>query len=480
METVKLTSSENQGSSERKLADAREAIAEFFHATDLEFIRVELWQFLKAVTTEKPFSFLGDPSTVLCLQRHLQKILKACRLLLDVAEDGGADLHVCDFQPFSHEQLEADRQYIRGIQELNDRHGGMIRRLTLAETEQPLLAIQRVFNTYGYDQWQGILEDWVEYGLSKVSICEATGECVEIIQYELLESLLEAVYLISRSDQGIPFQKRRLGKLAGSKAIIELLIAALDPILIFEVKHPAPESTEQKPYRDLLIVFADENQKTFKEHQPIVELFSMGDEKLCCSVHKLSDIHQALISGQIYFSLACTTENLVYQRSPSPLPKLLPETLERLIEQSRHGFTIGMSKARKFFEGAEYYQRVSEHALSMFMLQQAAETTFRTTAIALCGSERRTHSIRSLKRFNHRLAPQLNDIFPGGLPDEERLLQLLEDAYLKARYDAKYEVNMSDLEILFRRVSRLLNLAELDFNKKMKKIEKVGDNSKLD
>ncbi|MET7258689.1 HEPN domain-containing protein [Dyadobacter fermentans] len=467
METVNLTTSGNRDSCEQKLADARDLIAEFFHATDLEFVRIELWQFLKAVTTEKPFSFLGDPSTVLCLERHLQKIIKACRLLLDVAEEYGIGLNTSDFQPFSHAQIEADRQYMRHVRELNDRHGGMIRRLSLVETEEPLLAIKRVFNTYSYEQWQEILEDWVEYGLSKVSICEATGECVEIIQYELLESLLEAVYLISRSDQGIPFQKRRLGKLAGSKAIIELLIAALDPLLIFEVKHPAPESTEQKPYRDLLIVFADDNQKTFKEHQSIVELFSAGDEKLCCSVHKLSDIHQALTSGQVYFSFACTTENLVYQRSITPLPKMLPETLRQLIEKSRHAFIAGMSKARRFFDGAAYYQQVREYALSMFMLQQAAETTFRSTAIALYGSERRTHSIRSLKRFNHRLAPHLNDIFPGGSPDEERLLELLEDAYLGARYNPDYQVGEQDLHSISSRVLRLLELAEAVFEERM-------------
>lgn len=467
METVNLTTNENRSSTEQKVADAREAIADLFHATDLEFIRVELWQFLKAVTTEKPFSFLGDPSTVLCLERHLKKIIRACRLLLDVAEEDDIELNTSNFQPFSQAQIEADRQYMRDVRELNDRHSGMIRRLSLTETEQPLLAIKRVFNTYDYDQWQEILEDWVEYGLSKVSICEATGECAEITQYELLESLLEAVYLISRSDQKIPYQKRRLGKLAGSKAIIELLIAALDPLLIFEVKHPASQSIEQMPYWDLLIVFADDNQKSFKEHQPIVELFSAGDEKLCCSVHKLSDIHQALTSGQVYFSLACTTENLVYQRSATPLPKMLPETLGQLIEKSKRAFRVGMSKARRFFDGAAYYQQVREYALSMFMLQQGAETTFRSTAIALYGSERRTHSIRSLKRFNHRLAPQLNDIFPGGSPDEERLLELLEDAYLGARYNPDYQISEQDLHSISSRVLRLLELAEAVFEERM-------------
>ncbi|WP_229220168.1 HEPN domain-containing protein [Dyadobacter beijingensis] len=134
-----------------------------------------------------------------------------------------------------------------------------------------------------------------------------------------------------------------------------------------------------------------------------------------------------------------------------------------MIEKSKHAFATGVSKARKFFEGAQYYQQANEYALSMFMLQQAAETTFRNTAIALYGSERRTHSIRSLKRFNHRLAPQLNEIFPGGSPDEERLLQLLEDAYLGARYNPNYQVGEQDLHSISSRVFRLLELAEAVF-----------------
>jgi hypothetical protein len=128
METKNTTASESRSPNEQKLADARSLIADFFHATDLDFIRIELWHFLKAVTTEKPFSFLGDPSTVLCLERHLQKVITACRLLLDVAEDDGTDLCTGNFQPFSPAQIEADRQYMRDIRELNDRHGGMIRR----------------------------------------------------------------------------------------------------------------------------------------------------------------------------------------------------------------------------------------------------------------------------------------------------------------------------------------------------------------
>jgi len=34
-----------------------------------------------------------------------------------------------------------------------------------------------------------------------MSICEATGECNEVFQYELLEALVEAFFLILKAEQ---------------------------------------------------------------------------------------------------------------------------------------------------------------------------------------------------------------------------------------------------------------------------------------
>lgn len=204
----------------------------------------------------------------------------------------------------------------------------------------------------------------------------------------------------------------------------------------------------------------------FKELEPVIELIT-ADEKLSCSIRKLSDLRSALENGLVYFTLACTTENLIYQGKAMQLPKISPEKITQLIEKSKQDFTVGLTRARKFFYGACYYEETKEYALCMFMLQQATETIFRSVAIAFYGSEKRTHSIRSLKKFNHRLAPQLNEVFPGGSPDEERLLQLLEDAYLEARYNLQYEISKVDLDLVSSRVFRLLELAEAVFESKM-------------
>jgi hypothetical protein len=168
-----------------------------------EYFRVDLWHWLKAVNCEKPFSFRGEPSTVVTLQKQLTKIILASRLMLDVAQKLGEDISCSNFQPFSEEQITEDRQYMREIKELTAKYGGTIRRLTLSEAERPILAIRRFFNAHSLEEWSEILDEWVEYGLSKMSICEATGDCAQVFQYELLEGLLEATYLVlTRRSEG--------------------------------------------------------------------------------------------------------------------------------------------------------------------------------------------------------------------------------------------------------------------------------------
>lgn len=183
-----------------EVAQALQEILVFFQPGDLEYLRVDLWHWLKAVTGEKPFLFRGEPSTVISLWKQLTKMIDTGRLILDTTDIHQDKKRRNSFLPFSEEQIANDFQYMREIKLLTAKHNGTIRRLTLAESERPVFFIKRFFDAYSQDDWNQILEDWVEYGLSKMSICEATGECNEVQQYELLEALAEAFSLILKAE----------------------------------------------------------------------------------------------------------------------------------------------------------------------------------------------------------------------------------------------------------------------------------------
>lgn len=184
-----------------EVAQALQEMLVFFQHGDLEYLRVDLWHWLKAVTGEKPFLFRGEPSTVISLWKQLTKMIDTGRLILDTTDMNEGEKQCNSVLPFSAEHIANDFQYMREIKQLTTKYNGTIRRLTLAEAERPVLAFKRFFDAYSQDDWNQILEDWVEYGLSKMSICEATGECNEVHQYELLEALAEAFSLILEAEQ---------------------------------------------------------------------------------------------------------------------------------------------------------------------------------------------------------------------------------------------------------------------------------------
>ncbi len=441
-----------------KLKTAREIIAQIFNATNLKYMRMELWLWFKSATDSAPWSFLGNPSIVLSIKEHLMDVMTAARALLDAAEAVQTDLELDDFAPFSEAQTLADRVYMRNLGEIEETYKGKIRRLTLEETEEPLLAIKRFFIAHSFEEWTEILTQLMEYALSKTSICEATGEGIGVGQYELLEGLIEAIYLIYERDDQIPSTFKKLKKTSESSPIVDLIIASLEPEMIFQVTHPNVLQDGADTYRDLLIVLPDSNATPFQELEPVVELITAKDGRLSCSLHKASAIQQALNDGHIYYSLVCIKENLIYQNTTAKIPDLPAEKFAAVVAKGRQEFEAGMAKAHSFYAGAEKYAKSNDSAMTMFMLQQATELTFRAVALSLYGIERRTHSIKSLKKLNRRLAPQLNDIFPADTDEEERLLKVLEDAYLEARYLNGYTVAIDDLQILLIRVGQLMEI----------------------
>jgi hypothetical protein len=71
----------------------------------------------------------------------------------------------------------------------------------------------------------------------------------------------------------------------------------------------------------------------------------------------------------------------------------------------------------------------------------------------------RNHSIEVLLRYCSRFAPQLSALFPGDSGEAGRLTELLETAYLKARYTEEFIITTTELMLLNEKISRLLDLA---------------------
>src|ERR1044071_6199137 len=187
------------------------------------------------------------------------------------------------------------------------------------------------------------------------------------------------------------------GQSITTDTIIRLIVNLLKPEKIFAVDfYSLTGQTEQKS-TDLLIVIPDSCQKPFKEFETVIEACLLNDQTITFSLHQSSHLSDHLAEGHIFYSYVCREENLVYTDGKTALPKPSALIAAEVKQKATNDFESGLKKAAFFMEGAKLYQNKDE-ALTAFMLQQAAELTFRSFILALTGKEVRTHSILTFKK----------------------------------------------------------------------------------
>jgi HEPN domain-containing protein len=225
------------------------------------------------------------------------------------------------------------------------------------------------------------------------------------------------------------------------------------------LKHKDAANPATVGYIDLLIVVSCKNSVPFTELEPILEMPYVKDQLVSCSLHSEGNVLEGLRNGHIFYSLNCIPENLVYDDKTTNYPATTPEALQEVKKHVKEKFTQAFEKSQHFYESAVSLYQSHPSQIIVFMLHQAAELTYRGILQSLNGYDKKTHEIRAFKKHVRRCAPSINTVFPDNTEEEKRLLDILENAYLSARYKDYYEVCENDLSLLFKKLTQLQTAA---------------------
>ena len=107
---------------------------------------------------------------------------------------------------------------------------------------------------------------------------------------------------------------------------------------------------------------------------------------------------------------------------------------------------------------------------SAFFLHQATESFYNAILLVFTGYKKKEHDILKLgkKARSHNL--ELFKIFPVDTPERKECLDLLKDAYIKARYDKHYKISKEQLLYLIERVEELKKITEKICLEKLNKV----------
>ena len=177
-------------------------------------------------------------------------------------------------------------------------------------------------------------------------------------------------------------------------------------------------------------------------------------------VHDINEVNKALSRGRYFFTDIKKEGVLLYDSKRYKLAKaqkLSPEERKQIAQEDYRNW---FNSAKDFKEQFEYAFKRGKYKIAAFELHQATERFYTTILLVFTHYKPKEHSIDKLGKQVNSLDPRFLPVFPLNTPEEKRLFELLQKAYIDARYNPKYKITKKELEYLAERVKKLQRLTK--------------------
>jgi HEPN domain-containing protein len=150
---------------------------------------------------------------------------------------------------------------------------------------------------------------------------------------------------------------------------------------------------------------------------------------------------------------------------------------ERQLEIAIEDFEQWFESANGFFRQYNYALSEDDYKIAAFELHQATERFYAAALLVSVGGKPKIHNLETLGKIIVYYHPEFMKIFPRQTKEEDRLFNLLKDAYIDARYKKSYKITREELEYLAKRVQKLQALVETTCSNKINELKKIILNS---
>ncbi|MGH6616681.1 HEPN domain-containing protein [Sphingomonas sp.] len=180
--------------------------------------------------------------------------------------------------------------------------------------------------------------------------------------------------------------------------------------------------------------------------------------------HSFADVNDQLIHGRSFFIDAIEQGITLYEAEGYPFAAPQPLTEEAARSEAQHHFdrwfNVAQRSVRTFrlqrAEGDDEYWRNK----AAFELHQAAEQLYHCVLLTLTLYSPKSHKLNFLRAQAEPLVHELISVWPRDTKFGRRCFELLQQAYVNARYSPHYKITPEELEWLAERVELLQKLVK--------------------
>ena len=346
------------------------------------------------------------------------------------------------------------------------------RKLTSDEIKNPLLVIDDLFHYGHLPEIRECLWDWLKAtvtgGYSKGLSRREQDNMVFF--YEHVERLIESVHIISDSHRqktlrkGFPewvgdLFRRDFNKVRPrtEDALLNKVLEVIQGCAAIEKIYHARKMPIAAPGSafDLVVIIEDHEARPLPEYESLMENRCLSIAPVNIAVYKFKQAIRALSDGVIFFSKACTPENLVLDNGTQNLSLGKEKMSEDVSGKATEQFKKWSQKSARFLAQAKQYMEIGESALAVFLLHQALEFSLQAILNPIYGLRMTTHNLNKLLRYGSRLSAELSTLLPRDSEEDKRLFGLLQKAYVQSRYDLDYTISEPDVKLLWDKIDHL-------------------------
>ncbi|MGK9339344.1 nucleotidyltransferase and HEPN domain-containing protein [Sinorhizobium meliloti] len=228
---------------------------------------------------------------------------------------------------------------------------------------------------------------------------------------------------------------------------------------------------------DLLVVVNDRRLTDFATYwskaQDRLMHLSEVQTPVSLIVHSRREVNTALYEGQYFFVDIRRDGIVLYELDEEPLAEPKPMSPAVTFRVAREHFERQCANAKYFCRLARYAISDEQRNHAAFNLHQAVEAAYSCLLLTLTNYSPPTHSLKFLRGLAEDHERRLVEAWPREQHRFTAWYNILNEAYVKARYSQHFEITEEALSWLLERTEHLLRLIEMICTERLGELERA-------
>ena len=173
----------------------------------------------------------------------------------------------------------------------------------------------------------------------------------------------------------------------------------------------------------------------------------------------IDDLNKAIDKNRYFYTDIKREGIMLYNSGRYKLARRRKLNYREIKELAEEYYNERFERGNEFLLGAIFYNEQDLHKMASFNLHQACENYYNSIILTFTLYSPKEHSLIKLSARAKTHSLESSKAFPRNTEEEKRLFDLLQDAYVQARYSLHFRITQEDIEALIPKVELLRDIA---------------------